>query len=79
VKPGLVDLLAESAKHQRTEKNISKERVADALGKSVDSIRRFENGGSFVGLSEILAAYDTAGVSLIDLLDEARSNLKKSG
>jgi transcriptional regulator with XRE-family HTH domain len=76
---GLVDALAKAAKSRREEKDISKERVADALGKSVDAVRRFEGGGAFSGLNDVLRAYDTAGVSLLDLLDEVRANLKKSG
>lgn len=59
---------------------MSKERIADELGKSTDTVRRFEGGGVFPALDELMAAYSRAtGVSLIDLLDDAKANLKKKG
>jgi ribosome-binding protein aMBF1 (putative translation factor) len=77
---GLVEALVHAARTAREDRDISKERVADELGKSVDTVRRFESGTVFVALNEIADAYSAAtGVSLIDLLDEAKSHLKKNG
>jgi predicted phosphoribosyltransferase len=77
---GLAAALAKAARDVREEKDVSKEAVAVALGQSVDKVRYFEKGEAFGALSELYAAYSTAtGVSLIDLLDEAKANLKKNG
>ncbi|HET7455407.1 MAG TPA: helix-turn-helix transcriptional regulator [Solirubrobacterales bacterium] len=77
---GLVDALVKAAHEARTDKDISKELVADRLGKSVDTVRRFENGGGFPGLTEIMDAYSEAtGVSLFDLLDAAKLHLRNKG
>ena len=76
----LVEALAKAAKETREEKGVTLEEVAVALGQSVDTVRRFEKAIPFPALNELYAAYSTTtGVSLIDLLDEAKSNLKKKG
>jgi len=75
----LTEALAQAARELREERGVSKERVADALGKSVDTIRRFENAEVFRGLNDLADAYERSGVSLIDLLDEASSHLKNKG
>lgn len=77
---GLIKALVAAAKGARAEHGVSKERVADELGKSTDTIRRFENGGVYPALDELMDAYSAAtGVSLIDLLEDAQSHLKKNG
>lgn len=77
---GLVDALAKAARETREEKGVSIEEVAVALGQSVDKVRRFEKAVPFPALNELYEAYSkTTGVSLCDLLDEAKSNLKKKG
>lgn len=54
--------------------------VAAKLGKTEDTIRLFEGGHTFVALNDLFDAYEeTTGVSLIDLLDEAKATLKKKG
>lgn len=80
VENGLAAALAKAAKDVREEKGVSREAVAVALGQSADKVRYFEREQAFGALSELYAAYSTAtGVSLIDLLDEAKANLKKKG
>ena len=77
---GLISALVAAAKGARTDHSISKERVADELGKSTDTIRRFEKGGVYPALDELMDAYSKAtGVSLMDLLDDAKEHLKKNG
>lgn len=76
----MIAALAKAAREAREEKGISREEVAVALGQSVDTVRRFEKAVPFVGLNDLWEAYsDTTGVSLIDLLDDAKANLKKNG
>ncbi|HYJ21069.1 MAG TPA: hypothetical protein VEW07_03480 [Solirubrobacterales bacterium] len=80
MKTGLVAALAKAAKDAREEKGVSREKVAVAMGQSADKVRYFENARAFGALDELMAAYEeTTGASLIDLLDEAKSNLKKNG
>jgi transcriptional regulator with XRE-family HTH domain len=80
VEKGLVAALAKAARDAREEKGVSLEEVAVALGQSVDKVRRFEKAEPFPALDGLYEAYSTAtGVSLCDLLDEAKSNLKKKG
>lgn|GEM_PF-7092805 len=51
-----------------------------ALGASTDKVRYFEKARAFTALDEILNAYEeVTGVSLFDLLDEAKAHLKKKG
>jgi transcriptional regulator with XRE-family HTH domain len=80
VKTGLSAALAQAAKDAREEHGVSKAAVAVELGASEDKVRYFENARAFGGLDELLNAYSAAtGVSLIDLLDDAKANLKKNG
>ena len=51
-----------------------------ALGASTEKIRYFESARGFIALDELLRAYsDTTGVSLLDIIEEAKANLKKNG
>lgn len=77
---GLIAALATAAREAREENGVSPEQVAVALGKSVETVHRFERAEPFAGLELLYDAYEEAtGVSLCDLLDEAKSNLKKKG
>ncbi len=77
---GLVGALAAVAKQAREDAGISRSVVAGQVNKTEDTIRKFEDGRTFIALSEILQAYeDTTGVSLFDLLDEAKATLKTKG
>lgn len=80
VDTGLIGALAAAAKRAREEAGVSRVEVAAKVGKTEDTIRKFENAETFVALNELLDAYDeTTDASLIDLLDEARATLKKKG
>jgi hypothetical protein len=80
VENGLIGALAKAALEARVEKGKSREEIAVALGQSVDTVRRFEKAVVFLGLNDVYAAYsDVTGVSLPDLLDEAKSHLSKNG
>lgn len=77
---GLIAALARAAQEAREDHGVSPERVADALGKTVHTVNRFERAEPFTALNDLLNAYTEAtGVSLFDLLDAAKSNLKKKG
>jgi len=78
--PGFMEALSDAARQAREDGGKSREQVAVALGASVDKVRYFENARAFGALNEILDAYEeVTGVSLFDLLDETKANLKKKG
>lgn len=77
---GFIEALADAARQAREDQGKSREEVAVALGASSDKVRYFEKARAFGALNEILDAYaEVTGVSLIDLLDEAKAILKKNG
>jgi ribosome-binding protein aMBF1 (putative translation factor) len=80
VDTGLIAALATAARKARETEGVSRVEVAAKLGKTEDTIRLFEGGHTFVALNDLFDAYEeTTGVSLIDLLDEAKATLKKKG
>lgn len=77
---GLVGALAAAAKQAREDAGISRNIVAGRINKTEDTIRKFEDGRTFISLNDLLTAYaETTGVSLFDLLDDAKSTLKTKG
>lgn len=77
---GLIGALAAAAKKARQDAGASLAEVAAEVGKTEDTIRKFENAQTFIALNDLLGAYEeTTDASLIDLLDEARATLKKNG
>jgi ribosome-binding protein aMBF1 (putative translation factor) len=80
VETGLIAALAGAAKKARVDAGVSRGEVAVRVGKTEDTIRLFESARTFVALNDLVGAYEEAtGVSLIDLLDEAKATLKKKG
>jgi ribosome-binding protein aMBF1 (putative translation factor) len=80
VDTGLIGALATAARRAREEAGVSRAVVAAQVGRTEDTIRKFENAETFVALNDLLGAYDeTTDASLIDLLDEAKATLKKKG
>jgi transcriptional regulator with XRE-family HTH domain len=80
VENGLIGALAAAAKQAREDAGITRSRVAGHVGKTEDTIRKFEDGRTFIALNDLLSAYEeTTGVSLFDLLDEAKATLKTNG
>lgn len=77
---GLIPALAKAAREAREREGVSREEVAVVLKASADKVGYFERAEAFGALDELLAAYSEATtVSLFDLLDEAKANLKKKG
>lgn len=77
---GLVGALAAAAKQAREDAGVSRSVVAGKINKTEDTIRKFEDGRTFIALNDLLRAYaDTTGASLFDLLDDAKATLKIKG
>jgi predicted transcriptional regulator len=76
---GFIEALAAAAVQLREEKGVTREEIAVSLGRSVDKVRYFEGAKGFAGLNDMIDAYEANGISLFDLLDEAKATLKKSG
>lgn len=77
---GLVGALAAAAKQAREDAGITRSVVAGKINKTEDTIRKFEDGRTFIALNDLLGAYaDTTGASLFELLDEAKATLKTKG
>jgi len=80
VATGLIEALAAAAKRAREDAGVSRSEVAARVGKTEDTIRKFEGAQTFTALNDIIDAYEeTTDSSLLDLLSEAEATLKRKG
>jgi len=80
VATGLIEALASAAKKAREEAGVTRSEVAAKVGKTEDTIRKFEEGQTFTALNDLINGYEgTTDASLLDLLSDAEATLKRKG
>lgn len=77
---GLIAALGAAAKQAREDADVPLSAIAGVIDKTENTVKNWEDGRVFGAVDDLLRAYEeTTGVSLFDLLDEARATLKTKG
>lgn len=77
---GLIPALGAAAKQAREDEGKSLAQVAAAIGKTEETVENWESGRTYSAVDDLLRAYEeVTGVSLFDMLDDAKKTLKTNG